>query len=660
MRKIAILVAVCAAMLISPALKGQAVIKRSGIENPDGWINTYFAQGKVPPFSFAYEEISSGKFITEWKFSKKKVSAPKGVVAYTVSWTDPTSVVRVTCDVKGYADTKAVEWSLRFKNISRYNTSKIAVIRVADYKVSESEANGFTARWCNGFKGAKEDFMPQEVDLRAGVEMKFTPEKGLSSTGESLPFYNVITRGADAGVAMAIGWTGRWNAELIGVTSLEYRLHAGLEKANFYLKPGEEARTPVVATVFWKGSDEASGGNAMRRFILAHHSPAKPARTVGGFDLGNPAPCKGNDCLDEDMALAIVKRYKQLNLVPQVFMMEEGWCPSAGDWNPREDMFPDGLSPISSLIHTYGSTMVVRLDVEEIAKGTPVAKEFPDYMLLGGKKMGYVYDFSQPKAVDALCKYVGSLMERGGIDGLVCDFGGDLARYWDLADGVDRAGLVEMKYVAGLYRFWDYIAGKVPGCTLDVTAAGKRLDLEALSRSSVFSFGRDLAPEMAQCQMHALQQFIPLQGVVAMESDAYDVRSRFGGTFTYCFNMFSRFDSAEQMRLRLKDYDEAGRYFLCDYYPLSGVVAHQHQDLWIARQWHDPKTDSGIILAFRRSLSENVTFAAGLRGIKPDAMYELYDYDSGVTLSVRGTELSKYRITLKEPRSSILIRYILK
>ena len=142
--------------------------------------------------------------------------------------------------------------------------------------------------------------------------------------------------------------------------------------------------------------------------------------------------------------------------------------------------------------------------------------------------MGYVYDFSQPKAVDAICKYVGDMMSREGIDGLVCDFGGDLARYWDLADGVDRAGLVEMKYVAGLYRFLDYIAGKFPDCTIDATASGKRLDLEAVSRSSAIAFGRELSSEMAQCQLYALLQYIPLAGMVSMASDPYDVRSRFG------------------------------------------------------------------------------------------------------------------------------------
>ena len=660
MRKIAILTIACVALLFSHRATAQSVISRTGIENPDGWINTYFAQGKVPPFSFAYEEISSGKFITEWRFTKKKVAAPKGVVEYIVTWTDPTGVVRVTCDVKGYSDSKAVEWSLRFKNVSRYNTSKIAVIRVADYKVNEPDANGFTARWCTGFNADKEDFTVREADLRSGVVMDFTPERGLSSTGSSLPYYNVISREADAGVAMAIGWTGRWNATLKGVTSLEFRMNAGLEKANFYLKPGEEVRTPLVATIFWKGSDDMSGNNALRSFILAHHSVA-PASTVGGFDLGNPTPCEGNSCLDADLAMAIIKRYKQLNLVPEVFKMEQGWYPAPGDWNPRAEMFPDGLSPISSLVHAYGSKLVVSLNVEDVAKGSPVANDFADYMLKGGKKMGYIFDFSQPKAVDALCKYVSALMEKGGIDGLVCDFGGNPAHYWDLADGVDRAGLVEIKYVTGLYRFWDYIAGHFPGCRMDVTASGARLDLEAVSRSAFCSWGRDLPPILAQCQAYSLAQYIPQQGMIVAGSNPYDVRSRMGGTFNYCFDMFARGADGVLMQDLLAQYRDIGRLFLCDYYPLCGINARQHGDLWIARQFHDAKSGSGIIIACRRSLSENATFAAGLKGIDPGARYELYDYDTKESFTVSGSELAKgYRIRLDEPGKSILLRYKLK
>ena len=662
MRKIAILIMVCAALLASGRASAQSVITRTGIENPEKWINTYFAQGKVPPFSFAYEEISSGKFITEWKFSKKKITAPKGVVAYTVSWTDPTNVIRVTCDVRGYSDSKAVEWTLRFKNISRYNTSKVAVVRVADYKVNEPTASGFTARWTSGCNGNGDDFTTSEKDLRAGVLMEFTPEKGLSSTGGALPFFNVESREADAGVVMAIGWTGRWNARLTGVTSLEYRMFAGLEKANFYLKPGEEVRTPLVATIFWKGSDYACGQNALRQFIVKHHSPrvngALWAPTVGGFDFGNPAPCEGSACLSEDLALAAVKRYKQLDILPDVFLIEKGWYSTPGDWSFGEDFFPDGLGRLSGLIHSYGGKLMLSIDLENINKNTSLAKEHSDYMLLGGKKYQYIFDFSQPKVVDWLCKYFGDMMEREGVDGLLCDFEGDLAHFWDLADGVDRAGLVEMKYVEGLYRFWDYILKLFPGCALDCSASMARLDLEVLSRSAIVGSGRALTPEMAQCRNYSLNQYVPLQCAVTCSSDPYDARSRFGGLLSMDFSLFGRGQNGEQMQERLKEYKEIKNSLLGDYYPLSGLVAQRHDDRWIAEQFHDPATGVGIILAFRRSLAENVTFAAVLKGIDPDADYELYDYDGGRRTTVSGRELAKgYRIRIEDPRSSVLIKY---
>ena len=59
MKRVVTILIIAAALLSSRMADAQGVISRSGIENPDKWINTYFAAGKVPPFSFAYEEISS-------------------------------------------------------------------------------------------------------------------------------------------------------------------------------------------------------------------------------------------------------------------------------------------------------------------------------------------------------------------------------------------------------------------------------------------------------------------------------------------------------------------------------------------------------------------------------------------------------------------------
>ena len=663
MKRIAMIFAAVAALTISLGLNAQGVISRSGIENPDKWINSVFAKDKLPPFSFAYEEISSGKFISEWQFSKKKLqSSQKGVVEYLVTWTDPSNTVRVSCNVKGFTGYNAVEWTVRFKNISRHNSSKIAVIRAADYKVNEPAANGFTARLCNGFNGTREDFQTEEFDLRAGVIRNYTPEDGLSSKGQSLPFYNIIARGADAGAVMAIGWTGRWNAELRGTTSLEYKLHAGLEKANFYLRPGEEVRTPLVATVFWKGSEVSSGENAFRRFVLAHHSPKVGGRPwaplAGGFDFGNPEHAAGNSLLTEDLAVATVQRFKQLGLMPEVFVLEQGWNAAEGDWHANQERFPDGLGNIARQIHAYGGKFMAEMPVENIGRGTALVKEHPEYLLVGDKGAGYIFDFSQPKAVDFICRHIASLMEEGGIDGLVCSVSGNLGKYWDAADERDRTGIVEMKYVAGLYRFWDYILKNFPGCAMDNSSAGARLDLEAISRSVALLRRDSLTPEAVQCRQYCLNMFVPLQTVVATSSDPYICRSCLGGAFTGCFNLFAKGGDSAEMRARQSEWAAAREYLLKDYYPLCGTTPILHNDIWVAEQFHDSKSGCGIIVAFRRSFSENVTFAAGLKGLDPDAGYTLYDFDTKESVRVSGAQLAKgCRLSLKEPRSSILIKY---
>ncbi len=665
-RAIAFILSLCAVLLPLGAA-AQSVITRSGIENPEKWINANFAAGKVPPFSFAYEEISSAKFITEWRFSKKKLASKEsGTVAYTVSYTDPEGVLRVSCDIKGYKDSKAVEWSVRFKNISRYNTSKIAVVKSADYKFSEREASGFTAQYLKGCNGAADDFQMETFDLRAGVINDYAPTQGLSGKGESLPYYNIISRGADAGLALAVGWSGRWCVELRGVTSLEYRVFAGLENANFYLKPGEEVRTPLVATVFWDGSDPAAGLNAMRAFIKKHHSPkvggAVWTPILGGFDFGSPDPCTACECLTDDQARATVHRYSQFGIMPDALIVDRGWNKTDGDLTPKEDLFPDGFASVSRVAHSYGSRLMLRMDVERIAKGSPLAEEHKDFMLHGGKGYKYyIYDFSNPKAVDFICKYVGDLMESWGVDGLLCGIDGcNLAHYWDLADGVDRDGVTEMKYVAGLWRFWDYIAGRFPSCALECSASGQRLDLETVSRSLVVR-SRDFDCNYLQSQGYYLSMFLPYSAVPALSPLAYESRSCTGGLSYIDFSLFSRSCSAIDMRRRVEQWRELGHYFSEDYYPITGTVPLQHDDMWIVQQFHDKKSDSGIILAFRRNSAENVTFAADFRGIRADADYLLLDCDSGQSVTVRGSELERgYKLRLDESRSSLLIKYQLK
>ena len=666
----------------SGALCAQNVVTRKHIANPEQWINENFASGKVPPFSFAWEEISTGKLIEEWQFSRRKLAVKDpDIVKYVASYVDPSKTVRVTCNITGYKDCGAVEWYLIFRNISRHNTPKITSIRVADYKMSEDAAKGFTVRYCTGVGTETEPFTVNEFDLRAGVVRHFTPQNGLSSKGESLPFYNVVSRGADAGLVLAIGWTGSWNARFTGVTSTEYKLFAGLEKANFYLRPGEEVRTPLVATVFWEGSDEAAGHNAFRRFVVKHHSCSPGGKvwnpSFAAVDSGDPAPCDQCGCLTEDLALGKVMRHRQLGLEAQVYRMDAGWYEavegpseagnfdwksSVGGWEADTGRFPSGLENIASLVHSYGSSLMLWFEPERVCRNTKIAKEHPEYLLgIPGDKRSAIVDLADDKAVEYLADYIAGAAEKNGADHFTLDFNCEgLDKVWAATDAEDRLGITEMRYVAGLYKLWDKLAARFPSAGFSLSASdGSRIDLETLSRGLPLFAGEKMDAEVAQSRIYGLNLFVPLFGFSCGSSDAYQARSLYSPAFSADWNLFADGTDSALMRTRLEETDQIREYLTKDYYPLSTFDGNlHHHDIWMCSQMHDPSSGSGIVAGFRRSLSKNVTFAAGLRGIDRSATYTLYDFNTGESSSISGRELAAaLEITLAEPASSFLLKY---
>jgi hypothetical protein len=63
--------------------------------------------------------------------------------------------------------------------------------------------------------------------------------------------------------------------------------------ARLYLKPGEEIRTPLIAALFWQGTDTARARNLWRRWFMAHNLPrlnGRPPATMMQMqrNLGHP------------------------------------------------------------------------------------------------------------------------------------------------------------------------------------------------------------------------------------------------------------------------------------------------------------------------------------------------------------------------------------
>ena len=661
--------------------QAQTIVERKGIENPDKWIQSAFAKGKLPPFSFNLDGASSETFIKGWEYSKNKVATREpGAVSYDVSYRDRRSGLKVTATVTGYSDSGAVEWVLRFENTGSGNSGRIRDIRSADFTLKDKGATGYAMRRCKGSDAEVEDFAIVEEPLGEGQSVSLETMRGRSSDYVSLPFFNITALGAGCGAVFSIGWSGDWKAGFRGEKG-QCRIEAGLQNADFYLKKGESVRAPMVSLLFWQGKEVMAGHNAFRRFVLAHHSRkvgGKPwTPLLGGLDWGDPAPCNEYTCMTDALSRAIVRRYHQMDMMPDVFWLDAGWYSTpegnhfdgnfrwyeVGNWECDSERFPDGFVNLSNLIHSFGSELMVWFEPERVVKGALFAREHPEYMLHLEGEDQYVFNLADPAAVDWLSKYIGDFIEINGIDHYRQDFNtGNLARYWEAADDKGRRGITEMKYIEGLYRYWDYLLSRFPSLQIDNCASGgRRLDLETTSRATPlwrtdYRYGEPLG---YQCQTYGINMFLPLSGTGIYKTDYYNSRSGYGSAAVLNFEMLSAEDTAGEMRRVYKEFKDIRPYYLKDYYPLSGFGDVSAANRWVAYQLHDASDGSGYVVAFRRPDCPDAGYAVDLQALSPNGTYVVTNCNTGESRELYGGDLMNgYVLKLENAPDALLIKYV--
>jgi hypothetical protein len=74
-----------------------------------------------------------------------------------------------------------------------------------------------------------------------------------------------------------------------------------------------------------------------------------------------------------------------------------------------------------------------------------------------------------------------------------------------------------------------------------------------------------------------------------------------------------------------------------DFYPLT--PCSRNNTVWIAWQFDQTEVGEGMVQAFRRDENTEGSKSLRLRGLEPDAKYEVKDLDSGRPQQVTGREL---------------------
>lgn len=648
------------------------------------WIDSRFAKGQLPPFSFILDEKPSEEFLRSWRWSRTApASTDKDVVLRTFTYTDPRSGLEVVCDVKGYPEFRAVEWVLHFHNTSAKNSGQLTRVKVADFDMVYPAAGALKIHYAEGNKISKADYAPRTAEFRTEQPLHIEPHGGRSSE-EAFPFFNLESEASQQGVMVAVGWTGTWFADLEKRDPSRLTLAAGMLNTDLYLYPGEQIRTPSVALMFWSG-DRMNGHNRFRRLVLAHHSrkvdgsPFYPL--CSAFNYRDPQPCGEYSCLTADWAIAMVRRYSMFELTPDVFWLDAGWHTGAGDfrhgkswanttgnWTVDRERFPEGLKPVSDAVHEAGAKFMVWFEPERVVKGTQWATEHKEWMLDTEWPEGseqstwYLFDLGNDEACDWLCKYYGDLIEENGIDYYRQDFNMLPAGYWRDADEPGRSGIKEIRHIENLYKFWDYLLERFPGLLIDNCASGgKRLDWESIGRSAPLwrsDYYHYDDPDGYQCHTYGLNFFLPIHGTGILLPDQYSFRSSLSSALQCNWKVTEPGVSVLDMQQRIREYRDIREYYYEDYYPLSGTGDLTGSDVWLAYQMHRPSDDSGIVVAFRRQNAPDAEYTVRLGGLTPDASYTLVDCDTQAETVRSGRELTEgLTLRLDNPKSSLLIKY---
>ena len=649
------------------------------------WAEQNFVAGKLPPFSFRYAGQDSKTFIRSWKFAKQALpQTDPNAQEYLYTWRDRKTQLAVSCQVTCFLDFPAVEWVVRFKNGSDKNSPPIEQARVADLPFRSMKPGPFILHHSLGSNAERSDFMSLRDELQTGESIYLTPNGGRSSDNTAFPFFNIEMPGGE-GIIAAVGWSGKWYADVMKKDDTTVELKSGMERMNLYLLPGEEIRTPRIAVLYWKSEDRMDGHNQFRQFILAHHTrkiDGKPVQLPlsSGLGYGGPQPpCNEYSCATETYAIAMAYRHRQFGIVPDVLWIDAGWYTgcgtwwaNVGNWTVDKTRFPRGLKPVADAIHEVGAKFILWFEPERVYKGTQFDTELAKWVIkipenetrepyaLLSRNNG-LFNLGDPEACDWLTQYIGDLIEREGVDYYRQDFNFDPWYYWMYIDPPGRAGISEIRHIEGLYRYWDALLARFPNLIIDNCASGgRRLDLETVSRSSPlwrtdYSYGE---PNGYQCHTYGLNFYLPLHGTGNFTLDSYTFRSSMSSALaaSWDFNL-GGYKQADLQKF-MADYRRYRPFYYADYFPLTLNENITSDSIWLAYQLNRPKEGDGMIVAFRRPECPVEQITVKLRGLEDASTYELFLEDENIRVNKTGNELKKsLDLILKEKRKSMVISY---
>lgn len=638
----------------------------------------------LPEFTYDGEAFDPAR----WSLQIREIGAD----CREIRFTSPDGLLELELDVRFYPDFDAVEYTPVLRNPGTEPGGLVENFRSLAWrsKVAHCPDRGHGGeprtvllRRNFGTKSNYLDFVAQDVMMGVGGwllreetrRVAMVADEGRSSANW-LPFWGVDFT-PEHGILVGLGWSGAWRADFELTSNDCFTMTASQLATHFRVLPGEELRSLMVLVMFRDGIGVEAGQNRFRRLLGAHYAP----HDVAGRPEVNPISLPVFGGIPTATHLQFIERFAAGGFPYDFFGIDAGWYgygenrdvfsgtwgAETGNWryNPAH---PDGFAAITAAVAAQGRKSWLWFEPERAQRDTDWPKLHPEWYIDAGENK-LLLDFSNPEAWRGMLDYTLQLFEENNLDQLHQDFNFNILPHWAQLDTPDRVGVAEMKYIAGLYAYWDALRAHNPPITIDHCASGgRRIDLESLRRGYVI-WRSDAqcfpgnAPEQNQIQHYYLSSWYPFHaGGIWVKQKPFDEYDFFSGvangvtdcTFIYAHEAPSEteWDYADHARL-LREAVRLRPYFTGDYYPLS--MMPERQENWCAFQYAR-QDGSGVAFFFRRAESPEAEEVFRLRAIDRDAMYEVERYGRTEKERISGREL-EFRRLLLPPRSFEILFY---
>jgi alpha-galactosidase len=598
--------------------------------------------------------------------------------------------LKLSIEVRAYPEFNAVEYRPSLENISNEKTGVVENFRsLAWHKPCEfmphlghgGEYRSVFIRRNYGTKSNYMDYVAQPVILNANkvfprnfsTKAEMVTDEGRSSA-TWLPFWGVDMSPSE-GLLVGFGWTGAWRADF-DIYQGTFSMSAGMLKTHFRMEPGEKFIQPSVLIMFRENESVEEAQNRFRKLLSDHFAP----RNANGKIRENQIFMPVFGGIKTETHLKYIDLFEKLAYPYDVYNIDAGWngtkenldvftgtwAEEVGNWqvNPAH---PTGLSPIGEAAQKNKKTVSIWFEPERARRGTPITKDHPEWFIdIGDADL--LLNLGHSQALQWLTDMTIDFFTRNHINQLHQDFNFNVLPYWAATDAPDRIGVTEIKYITGLYKYWDSLRAHSPEILIDHCASGgRRIDIESLRRGYVvWRSDAQCWPDnditQNQIQNFYLTQWYPFHaGGVWVEPklhDEYNFFSCVSNAIADCTFIYKHevpdpknYDYAYHVSL-VREAIRMRPYFLGNYYQLSR--APENLENWCAYQLHCG--DKGLVMIFRRPESPNGDEVFRLREIEPEAEYEIEIYGETKKLRICGKDLRYYSLSLP-PRSFRLIYY---